>query len=161
MQSRRRVAWPVIAALTFGPAAVAARDQTPGPPASFESVNVCERITGDALAKAVGGRLLDTRPVNIKNFAPARCIYGVEIGGTRRTFVLWLNPAADYVGLRDAAEGPVKPVQGIGDAAHLTFDGDTKRHTLTALKKGMVTIQVSGDQVDWVETIAKVTISKF
>jgi hypothetical protein len=32
---------------------------------------------------------------------------------------------------------------------------------LTALKKGMVTIQVSGDQVDWVETIAKVTISKF
>jgi hypothetical protein len=132
-----------------------------GPPASFESVNVCESVAGEALAKTVGGRLLDSRAVNVKNFESARCLYGVEIGGSRRTFVLWYNPADDFDGLRKVAEPPVQPVGGIGDQAYTTFDKDSKRYTLTAVKRGKVTIQVTGEQVDSIQAIAKLALSKF
>jgi hypothetical protein len=124
-------------------------------------VNVCERVTGDAVAGAVKGRLLDARPVNVKDYASARCIYGVDIGGTRRSFVVWFNPADDFDGLRKVAEPPVKPVSGIGDAAYLTFDKEAKRHMMTVTRQGKVTIQVTGEQVDWVEAIARLTLSKF
>jgi hypothetical protein len=136
------------------------RAQT-GPPASFESVNVCESVAGETLAKSVSGRLLDARAVNVKNFQSARCLYGVEIGGTRRTFVLWYNPADDFDGLRKVAEPPVQPVAGIGDQAYTTFDKDSKRYTLTAVKRGKVTIQVTGEQVDLIQAIARLALSKF
>jgi hypothetical protein len=156
---------PILALLMLCSVAARADFQKPaspaGPPDSFESVNVCERVTGDAVAGAVGGRLLDTRPVNVKDFASARCIYGVDIGGTRRSFVVWFNPADDFVGLRKAAEPPVKPVSGVGDDAYLTFDKDAKRHMVTATKQGKVTIQVTGEQVDWVQAIARLVLSKF
>jgi hypothetical protein len=132
-----------------------------GPPASFEAVNVCESVVGEALAKTVAGRLLDTRAVNVKNFQSARCLYGVEIGGTQRTFVLWYNPADDFDGLRKVAEPPVQPVAGIGEQAYTTFDKDSKRYTLTAVKRGKVTIQVTGEQVDLIQAIARLALSKF
>jgi hypothetical protein len=50
---------------------------------------------------------------------------------------------------------------GIGSAAHLTFDEETKRYTLTAVKPGQVTIQLTGEQVDWLQTIARLALSKF
>jgi hypothetical protein len=137
------------------------QQRSAGPPATFESFNVCESVTGEALAKIVGGRPIDARPVNIKGFAHARCVYGVEIGGTRRAFVLWFNPANDFEGLRKAADPPVKPMTGIGDDAYLTFDKDSKRYWLTAVKRGKTTIQVSGEQVDWIQAVAKLALSKF
>ena len=69
---------------------------------------------------------------------------------------MWLNPADDFPGLRDASEGPVKPLQGIGDEAFLRIDEDSKRYWPTAVKRGKVTIQISGDRADWVEAVARV-----
>ena len=137
--------------------------QTPAgsPPASFEAVNVCERVSGDAVAKALEATLLEVRPVNVKGLTAARCVYRLQMGGAPRAFVLWLNPPADYDGLRKAASGSVKPVSGLGAAAHLTFDGETKRYTLTAVKPERVTIQVTGEQVDWLQAIARLALSKF
>src|SRR5262245_44223552 len=57
----------------------AAAQKPQSPPASFESLNVCERIPGESVAGAVSGHLLDVKPVNIKGFAPARCIYGIDV----------------------------------------------------------------------------------
>jgi hypothetical protein len=152
------------ALLAFGlsaPAVGFADDAQAGPPASFESVNVCESVAGETLAKTVGGRLLDVRAVNVKNFPSARCLYGIEIGGTRRMFVLWYNPADDFDGLRKVAESPVQPVASVGDQAYTTFDKESKRYTLTAVKRGKVTIQVTGEQVDSIQAIGKVALSKF
>lgn len=130
-------------------------------PTTFESVNVCERVTGDALAKAVGGRALDARPINLKNVEWARCVYGTEIDGARRAFVLWFNPASDFEGLRQAAGRSAKPVTGVGDEAYVTFDDETKRHSLTAMKRGVATIQITGEQQDWVRRIAVLALSTF
>lgn len=153
----------VVAFVLLAPHAVSASQTAGGsaPPASFESVNACERVPGEAVAKGLAGRLLETRPINIKDFAPARCIYTVEIGGTRRALVLWLNPANDFEGLRKAADSPVKPVAGVGDAAYSTFDKDSKRYWLRAVKRGKVTVQVSGEQADWVQAVAGLALSKF
>jgi hypothetical protein len=159
---RRGVVGLVMCGVAFG-GPVPGSAQTPAavPPASFETVNVCERVTGESVAKAVAGKLLDVRPINVKGFVAARCIYRVEIDGAPHPFVLWLNPASDYEGLRKAASGPIKTVTGIGAAAHLTLDEGTKRYTLTAVKPGQVTIQVTGGQVDWVQTLARLAMSKF
>jgi hypothetical protein len=43
----------------------------------------------------------------------------------------------------------------------LTFDKEAKRHMMTVTRQGKVTIQVTGEQVDWVEAIARLTLSKF
>jgi hypothetical protein len=133
----------------------------PAPPASFESVNVCERLPSEAVAGAVGGRALDAKPVNIKGFAPARCVYGIEIDKKRQAFVVWMNPADDFDGLRKAAEPPVTPLSGIGDQAYWTLDKETKRHWLTAVARGKVTIQVSGEKLDSLQSIARLALSKF
>ncbi len=140
---------------------IGAMAQTPAASASFEKVNVCERITGDMVATTLKGKLLDVRPVNIAGFASARCLYGVEMSEARQTFVLWFNPASDYDGLRKAASGLVKPLTDIGDAAHLTTDADTKRVIVTATRHGKVTIQVTGEREEWVRSLATLALSKF
>ena len=128
---------------------------------SFETVSVCARVPGEAVAAALAGKLLDARPVNVKDFTAARCVYGIEIAGGRRTIVIWINPASDYDGLRDAADGPVTPVSGVGDKAHQTFDADTKRYWLRAVQRGKATVQVSGERPEWLQTVARLALSKF
>jgi len=135
----------------------AARAQEPG----FETTNVCQRVPGEDVATAVKGTLLDVRPVNIAGFAAARCVYGIDVSDARQTFVLWLNPASDYDGLRKAASGLVKPLPDIGDAAHLTTDSDTKRVIITTTKRGKVTIQATGAREEWVRAVAMLALSKF
>jgi hypothetical protein len=146
--------WPAISA-------VAQKRPAPAVAATFENVNVCERVTGEMVATTVKGTLLDARPVNISGLASARCVYGIDMGDRRQTFVLWFNPAGDYDGLRKAASGLVKPLTDIGDAAHLTVDSDTKRVIVTAIRRGKVTIQVTGEREEWVRSLATLALSKF
>jgi hypothetical protein len=128
---------------------------------SYESLNVCEKVPAAELATALAGRVLDAKPVNIKGFVAARCVYGIEITGTRRAFVLWVNPAADFDGLRKASEPPVTVVKDVGDEAFATTDNDTKRTQLTARARGKVTVQVTSEKLEWAQTVAKVALSKF
>jgi hypothetical protein len=145
------------AALLFSAVASA----QPKPPSSFETVNVCERVPGADVAKALGGRLVETRPVNVKGAVFARCVYSVEIDKANRALVLWLNPPDDYEGLREAAESRVKRVAGVGDAAHVTQDPDTKRIWFRAVKRGAVTVQVSAEREDWARVLATLALAKF
>jgi hypothetical protein len=57
----------------------------------------------------------------------------IEIGGTgARSSSGTTRPT---IGLRKVAEPPVQPVAGIGDQFYTTFDKDSKRYTLTAVKR--------------------------
>lgn len=151
----------LVAVAGWSTTASAQKPSTPAVSANgFETTNVCERVTGESVATALKGQLLDVRPVNLMGLPTARCVYGVDIDNGRRTFVLWLNPAGDYEGLRKVAQSP-KPVTGIGDAAHMTIDADSKRYSLTATQRNKVTIQVTGDQADWVEAIARLALASF
>ena len=144
------------ASVVLGLAAGGAAQQS-----SYESLNVCEKVPAAELATALAGRALDAKPVNIKGLVAARCVYGIEIAGARRAFVLWINPAADFDGLREASEPPVTVVKGVGDEAFATTDKDTKRTQLTARARGKVTVQVTSEQLEWAQTVAKVALSKF
>jgi hypothetical protein len=128
---------------------------------SFESLNVCERLPSAEIAKALSGRAVDARPVNVKGLTAARCIYGIEIEGARRAIVVWVNPVGDFDGLRDATTPPVTIVKGVGDDAFATTDNDTKRVQLTARTRGKVTVQVTSDRMEWAQTAARVALSKF
>jgi hypothetical protein len=136
-------------------------EATAKPLETFEDVNVCTRVPVDEAAKALGGRALEARPINVKGFVAARCVYGIEINGGRRAFVIWLNPATDFEGLRAASDPPITIVNGVGDAAYLAVDKDTKRYWLRAVKRNAVTVQVTGDEPDWVKTLAMLSLSKF
>ena len=105
--------------------------------------------------------MIDTKPINIEGMTAARCIYGVDIAGKRQNFVVWLSPADDFRGLRDASEPPVKPISGIGHDAYLTYDKQFKRYMLTSTRRGSITIQVTSDQADWAQSISKAVIAKF
>lgn len=154
-----------MAFVALGLTATGVRAQKPKAPPqaaeSFATINVCERVPGEEVATAVKGKLIDVRPVNIAGFEAARCVYGIDLGDARQTFVLWFNPASDYDGLRKAASGLVKPLAEIGDAAHLTTDADTKRVIITAIKRGKVTIQATGAREEWVRDLATLALSKF
>jgi hypothetical protein len=128
---------------------------------SYESLDACRRIPAAAVAAAVSGRPVDDRPINVKGFDAARCVYGIDIAGTRRAFVVWVNPVGDFEGLREAAEPPVTEVKGVGDDAYATTDSDTKRIQLTARLRGKVTVQVTGDRMEWVQAVARAALSKF
>ena len=141
-------------ALTLGTAAGA--QQT-----SFESLNACQRVPAAEIAKAVSGRPIDDRPINFKGLPAARCVYGIEIAGTRRAFVVWLNPVGDFEDLRKGSASPTTGVKGVGDDAFATTDPDTKRVQLTARLRGKVTVQVTAERLDWAQDAAKVALSKF
>jgi hypothetical protein len=130
-------------------------------PHQYESLNACERVPPADVAAAVSGRALDHRPVNHKGLTAARCVYGIEIAGARRAFVVWINPVGDFDGLREASEPPITDVKGVGDDAFATTDQDTKRVQLTARVRGKVTVQVTSDRMEWAQAIARVALSKF
>jgi hypothetical protein len=128
---------------------------------SYESLNVCERVPIAEIAKALSGRALDAKPVNVKGFVAARCVYGIEIAGARQAFVVWVNPVGDFEELRSASEPPVANVTGVGDDAFATTDKETKRTQLTARARGKVTVQVTSARLEWAQAAAKVVLSKF
>jgi hypothetical protein len=128
---------------------------------TYESLNACERVPPADVAAALSGRALDHRPVNHKGLTAARCVYGIEVAGARRAFVVWINPVGDFDELREASEPPVTEVNGVGDAAFATTDKDTKRVQLTARVRGKVTVQVTSERMEWAQAIARVALSKF
>jgi hypothetical protein len=132
-----------------------------GQTTTYASLNVCQRVPGSAVAAAVSGKPIDERPVNFPDLTAARCVYGIEIAGTRRAFVVWVNPVDDFDGLRKASEPPIADVKGVGDEAFATTDADTKRIQLTARVRGKVTVQVTSERRDWAEAVAKMALSKF
>jgi hypothetical protein len=150
--------WLAVAgvAVTLGPSAAGGAQQT-----SYESLNACQRLPSAAIAAAVSGRSIDERPENSKGLTAARCIYGIEIAGTRRTFVVWVNPVSDFDGLRQASDPPITDVKGVGDDAFAITHQDTKRIQLTARVRGKVTVQVFSDRLDWAQAVARVALSKF
>ena len=139
----------VIAAIAlFGPLSAKAHGQE-------KAADLCKIIPGDEVAKAIGGKIMET-----KSFE-GRCVYIVGFGQTdppSRAFVIYQHDASDYEGLKDAMEGKIKPVKGIGDEAVVSFDSQSKRYWLLAVKRGQVAYQVSGDNEDLVRKIAMTTL---
>jgi len=125
----------IVAIMLFGPLSAKARGQ--------EKVgDLCKIIPGNEVAKAVGGKIIETKS------AEGRCVYIVDFeqsDSPRRAFVIYQQEASDYEGLKDAMDGEIKHVKGIGDEAVGALDSESNRYWLLVVKRGQVTYQVSGN----------------
>jgi hypothetical protein len=147
------VAGFLIAAIAafVGPVMVArqARDYT--------KFNVCEFIPGDAIARAVGARLTQTRPTFDKNWS--RCAYYVtDATGKPNGYVVWIQPAEDFEELKKHIAQPITPVSGLGDAAYL-FQDDDHRFKLNVLKRGDLMFQATADTQESARKVAATVLA--
>jgi len=116
-----------------------------------KATDLCKIIPGGEVAKAIGGKIMETKSLD------GRCVYIVGFGQTdppSRAFVIYQHEASEYDALKDAMEGKIKPVKGIGDEAVGSFDSQTNRYWLLVVKRGQMTYQVSGDNEDLVHKVA-------
>jgi len=115
------------------------------------AVDLCKVISGEEVAKAIGGRIMETKSLS------GRCVYIVGFGQknkANRAFVIYKHEASDYDGLKDAMEGKIMPLEGVGDEAVGSFDSQSNRYWLLFVKRGKVACQVSGDSEDLVRKVA-------
>jgi hypothetical protein len=120
-------------------------------------VDVCRNIPDEEVARAVRGRILDSKPYDSK------CVYIVAFDDDtlpRRTFVVYQNEADEYDGLRSALRGKVENIAGLGDEAVMTYDEESMRYWLLVVKRGQVTFQVSGDDPDTIRRLAEVVLPR-
>ena len=122
-----------------------------------KSTDLCKSIPGDEIAKAIGGKIMETKSFD------GRCVYIVHFGQTdppSRAFVIYRHEASEYGALKDAMEGNIKTVKGIGDEAVGSFDSQSNRYWLLVVKRGKVTYQVSGDNEEFVRKVAVAALRK-
>ena len=132
-------------------AMTAATHQPPGSQAApqahrdYATLNVCQVVPGDAIARALGGTFAEARPFGDKAFS--RCTYFIvpSGGGQRMGYVVYIQPAEDFEGLKKYIDDPITPIAGLGDGAYMFHDTGDGRFKIHVLKRGDVTIEASGD----------------
>lgn len=122
-----------------------------------EDTHLCQIVPGETVAQAVQGKIMETKA------AEGRCVYIVTMPEGRGTaaFVIYRHGADDYQGLRDAQEGEITKIDDLGDEAVLAFDKEAERYWLLVVKRGLVTLQVSGNNPDQVRQVAAAALPQF
>jgi hypothetical protein len=147
-----RIAGFLIVAVTAFAVSASARQTR-----DYTKFNVCEFIPGDAIARAVGARLNQTRPTFDKNWS--RCAYLVtDATGKPNGYVVWIQPAADFEDLRKIIEAPMTPVTGLGDAAFV-FQDEDRRFKLNVLKRGELMFQATADTPESARKVADAVLA--
>lgn len=122
-----------------------------------EDTHLCQIVPGETVAQAVQGKIMETKA------AEGRCVYMVAMpeGRGSAAFVIYRHGAGDYEGLRAAMEDGVSKVDGLGDEAALSFDKEANRYWLLVVKRGLVTLQVSGVDKDLVQQVATAALQQY
>jgi hypothetical protein len=128
-------------------------------PRDYATYNVCEAVPGDAIARAVGGKLVTTRPTFDKNWS--RCLYMVTTPGSdrQRGYVVWLGPAADFEDMKPHIEEPITPVSGLGDGAYIYRDKGDGRFKIYVLMRGQQTFETTGEASESVRKVAEAVLA--
>ena len=151
--------------LIFAAAALTAASHQPrGDPATpqanrdYATLNVCEVVPSEAIAPALGGTLAEARPFGDKSFS--RCTYFIVPSGASQGmgYVVYLQPADDFEGLKQYIEDPITPISGLGDAAYIFHDSGDGRFKIHVLKRGDVMIAASGDSAAAARKIADAVV---
>ena len=147
------VAGFMIAAVAASAVSVTSAHQT----RDYTKFNVCEFIPGDAIARAVGARLVQSRPTFDKEWS--RCAYYVtDANGKPNGYVVWIQPVEDFEELKKHIEKPITPVSGLGDAAYVYQDED-RRFKLNVLKRGDLMFQATGDTLESARKVADAVLA--
>ncbi len=157
MRIRTLVAVPVLFASTVAAAPLVVTDPS--------SVNVCERVPGADVAKALGKPLKSERPIIFKDSKLSRCVYLLlppgKPAGTTEGLVLWLYTAKEYAELNKVTESKLVPVPDLGDEAVRFLDAGDGRHKLRALRKGRYSLETTAGDAATALTLARLALERF
>ncbi len=150
-----------VAVLACGLAAGVGAPAMAALPENVTTADVCAVVPGAEVARTLGGSLDEAALVR-PDGANARCRYTVTTRRdgkpVRAVLILWLHAAADFADLRKYQEDPVKPVEGLGDAAFIAFHPDSGRHDAFALVRGVAVVEVTGPDPAGVRAVAAVAV---
>lgn len=126
--------------------------------------DACQFVPGSEAASALGGTLSETKTIQMPDSPATRCVYFMGFPGPKepetRAYILWLLLEEDYAGMKAVHEGPVQEVTEMGDAAFQVFDSETGRFDLLVLKRGALTVEVTGPDEASVRKLAQLALSK-
>ena len=125
----------------------------------YTKFNVCEAVPGDAIARAMGGRIVTTRPTFDKNWS--RCLYMVTTPGSdrQRGYTVWLAPPPDFEDMKPYIEEPITPVAGLGDGAYIYRDKGDGRFKIYVLMRGQQTISTTGETAESARKVAEAVLA--
>jgi len=140
-------------------ALLAASDQAPGrsagtPRRDYETFNVCQAVPGETIARALGGKLVQTRPFYDKSFS--RCTYFVVPPGkdAQLGYAVWVSPPEDFEELKKHIEEPRTALTGLGDGAYMYRDKGDNRFKIYVLKRGDLMFQATAESAESARKVA-------
>jgi hypothetical protein len=121
----------------------------------YSTLDVCQLIPGDVVARALGGKLSGTRGMKDKAFS--RCSYTVVPPGSDKQsgYVIWVQPVEDFAALKKYIESPITALTGLGDGAYMFQDNGDKRFKINVLKKGDLMFQATADSAESARKVAE------
>ena len=130
--------------------------------AQADSQLPCHKVPAAVVATALGGRVTNTINSGWVDQGEARCRYYLRKPGsdtTSQIYILYIQPAEDYDGLKEAATAPTTDVPGVGDGAYFYIDPETKRFWMVA--RGRITITVSGPDLPSARKLAALALTRY
>ena len=129
-----------------------------------DSLLPCNKVPAAVVATGLGGRVTSTISSGWVDEGEARCRYYLRAPGadtTSRIYILYIQPAEDYEGLKEAATAATTDVPGIGDAAHFFIDPETKRVWMYAVARGRLTVTVTGPDLPSARKLAVLALTRY
>lgn len=124
----------------------------------------CNKVPAAVVAEALGGRVTNTINSGWVAAGEARCRYYLRSTGTdttSRIYILYIQPPADYDGLKESATAPPRDVPGVGDAAYFYIDPETKRFWVTAAVRSRISVTVSGPDFASARKLAALALARY
>lgn len=125
----------------------------------YTTLNVCQLVPGDHVARVLGGRLSEQRPFYDKTFS--RCTYLIVPPGSSKPlgYVVLISPAADFLELKQVIEEPLTSVSGLGDDAYAFRDAGDGRFKINVLKRDDLMFQATGESAATARQVANAVVS--
>jgi hypothetical protein len=130
------------------------------PRRDFSTLNVCQLVPGEVIARALGGKLVEARPVADKSVS--RCSYFILPAGSdsQRGYVVWMQPPDDFEELKKFISDPITAVTGLGDGAYMFRDRGDGRFKIHVLKRGDLMFEATGDSAESARKVADAVVAQ-
>jgi hypothetical protein len=129
------------------------------------AIDVCARVPGADVAKALGKSLKSAKPIVSKDSKLSRCVYILAAGDKPDAptdgLVLWLYAPGEYDELRKVTEAKLEPVAGLGDEAVRFVDSGDGRNKVRVLRKGRFALEATAKEQASAVTLAKLAVERF
>jgi hypothetical protein len=129
------------------------------------SIDVCERVPGSEVARALGKPLRSERRIVFEDSKLSRCVYilGTSTAPDSPTegLVLWLYAPGEYADLNRVTEDKMDPIPGLGDEAVRFRDSGDGRHKLRVLRRGRFALEAVAGDASSALALARVALIRF